>query len=203
MAGDQFDEFFKRMMKYFEEIEKEFKVPKKLMEEQPGFVVKGPRYVERGSGFSISIHSNGKSPPKVEVKRFGPSGKWEKLTPEKKGIASFLRPAKKPILKVPVAPMEKLAPRKVGERIIPQYNVSIDMSQVTIALDAEGVESEDNVRVKFYPESVEIYAVAPGLNREYFCTVALPGSIDKKGMTVEAGKKQVIVRIPRHLSATR
>ena len=201
MARDPFDEFFKRLTKRFfkdfEEMEKEFEAPKRPAR-IPEFIVRKPGRVERRSGFSISISSDGVNPPKVDVRRFGPSGRWEKVPLEKGKIAPPTK--EKPAVKISVEVPEKVALPKVRERVIPEYNVSVDIKEVTIALNAEGVVSKGNVRVKFYPESVEIYAVSPKLNKGYFCTVAIPASIDKQGMRIEAEKKRVIVKIPRQLS---
>ncbi len=206
MGNDSFDEFFERMMKRFfkdfEEVEKEFGIPKRSLrrEKPPEFVVRRPVRVDR-SGFSISISSNGIHPPKIEMKRFGPSGRWEKVPLKKEKIAPRAEPLEeKPAIKIPVGAQEKIAPPKIKEKIIPEYDVSVDIKEVMITLNAEGVESEDNVRVKFYPESVEIYAVSPKLNKGYYCTVAIPASIDKQRMTIEVEKKRVIVKIPRQLS---
>ncbi len=198
MFGD-FDEFFRRMMKRFfkdfEEAEKEFEIPKK----PPEFIIRRPGGVERRSGFSISISSNGRSPPKIDVRRFGPSGRWERVPIRKERIAEI--PGERIARKIPVRPPEKakVLP-EVKEKLMPEYSVSVDIKEVTITLSAEGVESKDNVRVEFYPESVEIYAVSPKLNKGYFCTVAVPASIDRRGTMVEVEKKRVIVRIPRQLS---
>lgn len=201
MARDPFDEFFKRLTKRFfrdfEEMEKEFEAPKRPAR-MPEFIVRKPERVERRSGFSISISSDGVNPPKVDVRRFGPSGRWEKVPLEKEKISPPTK--EKPAVKIPVEVPEKVALPKVKERVIPEYNVSVDIKEVTITLNAEGVESKGNVRVKFYPESVEIYAVSPKLNKGYFCTVAIPASIDRQGMTIEVEKKRVIVKIPRQLS---
>jgi len=205
MGNDQFDEFFKRMMKRFfknfEEVEKEFETPKGPLrrEKPPEFVVRRPARVER-SGFSISISSNGINPPKIEMKRFSPSGRWEKVPLENDKIAPRAEtPEEKPAIKIPLGAQEKITPLKIKEKTIPEYNISVDIKEVTITLNAEGVESKGNVRVKFYPESVEIYAMSPKLNKGYFCTVAIPASIDKQRMTIEVKKKRVIVKIPRQL----
>lgn len=201
MARDPFDEFFKRLTKQFfkdyEEMEKEFEAPKRPAR-MPEFIVRKPGRLERRSGFSISISSDGVSPPKVDVRRFGPSGRWERVPLEKEKITPPTK--EKPAVKIPVEVLEKVALPKVKERVIPEYNVSVDIKEVTITLNAEEVESKGNVRVKFYPESVEIYAVSPKLNKGYFCTVAIPASIDKERMTLEVEKKRVIVKIPRQLS---
>ncbi len=199
MTRDPFYEIFRRMMRYFGDIEKEFKIPKKLIEDQPGFAIKRPGGVEKRSGFSISISSNGKNPPKVGVRRFGSGVGWEKLPQGKKEIAPTLQPLKKTLTEISEAVPKKLPQREIKERVIPEYNVLADVCRATITLTAEGVESKDNVRVKFYHESVEIFAVAPDLKREYFCTVALPTSTEKNGTTVEVDKKQVIIKIPRQL----
>lgn len=200
MAYNPFDdEFFKRMMKRFfkdlEELEKEFGIPREPLrrEKPPEFVIRKPARVERG-GFSIFISSNGINPPKIEMKRFGPSGKWEKIVPRAE------MPKEKVAIRMPAKVPEKIAPLEIKEKAIPEYNVSIDIKEMTITLNAEGVESKGNVRVKFYPESVEIYAVSPKLNKGYFCTVATPASIDKQRMTIKVEKKRVIVKIPRQLS---
>lgn len=201
MAQDPFDEFFrrltKRFFKDFEEMEKEFEAPKRPAR-MPEFIVRKPGRVERRSGFSISISSDGVNPPKIDVRRFGPSGRWERVRLEKEKITT---PTKEKLaVKIPMKVQEKIALPKVKEKIIPEYNVSVDIKSVTITLNAEGVESKGNVRVKFYPGSVEIFAVSPKLNKGYFCTVAIPASIDEQRMTIEVKKKQVIVKIPRQLS---
>lgn len=201
MAHDPFDEFFKRMTKRFfkdfEEIENEFEILKGLPR-MLEFVVRRPGRVERRSGFSIFISGDGVNPPKIDVRRFGPTGRWEKVPLEKEEIAPKAETLeKKPVIKILEGAQEKIAQLKIKERIMPEYNVSVDIKGVTITLNAEGVESKDNVRVKFYPESIEIYAVSPKLNRGYFCIVAMPASIDKQKMTIEVEKKRVIVRIPR------
>lgn len=201
MARNPFDEFFKRLTKQFfkdfEEMEKEFEAPKRPAR-MPEFIVRKPGRLERRSGFSISISSDGVNPPKVDVRRFGPSGRWERVPLEKEKITPPTK--EKPAVKIPVEVPKKVALPKVKERVIPEYNVSVDIKEVTITLNAEGVESKGNVRVKFYPESVEIYAVSPKLNKGYFCTVAIPASIDRQGMRIEVEKKRVIVKIPRQLS---
>jgi hypothetical protein len=201
MARDPFDEYFRRIMKRFfkdlEEIEKEFgKFEKKPIDELPKFVFRRPSRVERG-GFSISISSNGKNPPKIEMRRFGPGGKWEKIPLEKEGIVPIAKiPKEKPVVKKP----EKPRLPEVKEKMIPEYNVSVDIKEVTITLNAEGVESKENVGIKFYPESVEIYAVSPKLNKGYFCTVAIPASVDKQDTAIEVEKDKVIIKIPRRFS---
>jgi hypothetical protein len=203
MARDPFDEFFRRMMKRFfkdlEQMEKEFgKFERKPIEKLPGFLVRRPTGVERRSGFSISISSDGRGPPKVEMRRFGPSGKWEKVPLEKEGIVPL---AETPEEKIVVKKPEKLP--EVEEKVIPEYDVSVDIGEVTVTLKAEGVESKENVKLRFYPESVEIYAVSPKSKRGYFCTVALPASIDEHGTTVEVEKNQVVIKIPRRFSTIR
>lgn len=203
MAFDPFDEFFKRMMKQFfrdfEEIEKEGISKRRARREKfPEFIVRRPSRAERRSGFSIFFSSNGINPPKIEMKRFGPSGEWEKVPLEKEKIAPIIK-KERPTIKVPVRPPEKVAPPEVKEKVIPDYNVSVDIKEVTITLNAEGVGSKENVKIKFYPESVEIYAASPKLNKGYFCTVAVPASIDRQRTTIEVEKERVIVRIPRQL----
>ncbi len=199
MARDPFDEYFRRMMKQFfkdlEEMEKEFGTIKRQpgREKLPEFVVRRPGEVEKSSGFSISISGDGRNPPKIEMRRFGPSGEWEKVPLEKKGITPIAEVPKEKKLKVP----ERPALPKVKEKLIPEYNVSVDIREVTITLNAEGVESEENVQIKFYPESVEIFAASPKLNKGYFCTVAVPASVDRDGTEIEVEKNRVIIRIPR------
>jgi len=201
MVLDEFDEFFrritKRFFKDFEDIEKEFEQFRGLIKPQ-GWVVKMPGGYVRGGGFSISIHSDGNEPPKIEIRRFGPSGKWEKMPLEKeKMVAVPERLEKKPV-KIPAPASEKVVPR-LKERMIPEYNVSVDVNEVTITMNAEGVESESDVKLRFYPGSVEIYALVPKLEREYFCTVALPASIDKRGSRIKVEKGRVIISIPRKI----
>jgi HSP20 family molecular chaperone IbpA len=196
--SDPFDEFFKRMMKRFfkdfEDIEKELR-SKETIGKPPEWVIKAPGGYVTGSGFSISISSNGRGPPKIEVRRFGPSGKWEKV-PLEKGKVAPTRPQREYVKMEP----EKEKPEgRLKERIIPEYNVSVDVNEVMITICAEGVESEEDVRLKFYPESVEIYALAPKLQREYFCTVALPTSTEKRSAKIKIEKGKVIVSIPRKI----
>ncbi|MGC8817141.1 MAG: hypothetical protein ACP5PX_04980 [Candidatus Hadarchaeum sp.] len=198
--SDPFDEFFKRMMKRFfkdfEEIEKELHF-QEITPKPSEWVVKTPSGYVKGSGFSVSISSNGRGPPKIEVRRFSPSGKWVRV-PLVKG-----RPvpvAEKPERAPGKAEAEKEGPAaRLKERVIPEYNVSVDFNEVTITICAEGVESEDNVRLKFYPESVEIYALAPKLGREYFCTVALPASTERQSYKVKVEKEKLIISIPRRI----
>jgi hypothetical protein len=200
MAHNPFDEIFRRMMRRFfkdlEEMEKEFGQRESLIKKPREFMVKTPSGYVRGGGFSIFISSDGKRPPKIEVRHFGPSGKWEKVPLEEEKVASELKVGRKP-LKVPVGEPEKIERRIVKERVIPEYDVSVDVSGVTITLNADGVESEENVRLRFYPGSVEVYALAPETCREYFCTVALPDSIDKERGTIKVEEKKVVIRIPR------
>lgn len=195
MQHDPFDEFVRRMMKQFlqsfEEIERELRIPKRL----PEFVIKEPGRVERRSGFSISFSSDGMGPPKIEIRRFGPSGRWERVPLEKEEVGPVAEVPEKPAIRIPIE--EKVAPIELKERVIPEYNVSVDTKEVTITLNAEKVESKENVKIKFYPESVEIYAASPKLKKGYFCTVAIPASVDKQRTTVEVGRERVIVRIPR------
>ena len=206
MSYDPFDEFFKRMMKQFfknfEGIEREFEISKRIRKERmPEFVIRGPGREERRSGFSISFSSDGMSPPKIEIRRFGPSGRWEKLPLKKEEISPIAEmPEEKPAIKIPVGAPEGVAPPEVKEKTIPEYNVSVDVEEVKITLNAERVESKENVKIKFYPESVEIYAISPKLKKGYFCTVAIPLSVDKQRTTVEVENERIIVRIPRKFS---
>lgn len=208
MARDPFDEHFRRIMKQFfkdfEEMEKESDIFKREFgkEKFPEFAVKKPSRTEKTSGFSISISSNGRTPPKIEMRRFGPGGKWEKVPLEKKGIAPIAEVLReKPRIKKLAAAPEKAALPEVKEKVIPEYNVSVDINEVAITLNAEGVESEENVEIKFYPESVEIYAASQKLSKGYFCTVAIPASVDREGTKIEVEKGRVIIRIPRRISA--
>lgn len=204
MAEDQFDEFFKRMTKHFfkdfEDIEKEFGRPKGLIRKPQEWVVKTPGGRIGGGGFSISINSDREGPPKIDIRRFGPSGKWEKVLLEKGKIVPVPERLEKKSIKVPMFAPEKMVSH-LEERVIPEYNVSVDVNEVTIAMNVEGVESEDDVKVKFYPESVEIYALAPKLGREYFCTVALPASIDKRSPRIKVEKRKVIINMPRKIQS--
>ncbi|MFN4133726.1 MAG: hypothetical protein ACK4GQ_05110 [Candidatus Hadarchaeales archaeon] len=190
MWHDPFDEYFRKVMKNFfksfEEIEKEFKFLER--EKPPSFIMKRPGRMEMGSGFSISFVSDGRNPPKIEVKRFGPKG-WEKV-PVREISA-------KPREVIPEEAEKKPELPKVKEKVIPEYNVSVDINEITITLRAEKVESEENVRVNFNPDSVEIYAVAPSIEKGYFSTVALPASVDRSRTKVEVQKDKVIVKIPR------
>lgn len=201
---DPFDDYFKRMMKKLfkdlEEMEKEFEYfkIKPGKEKMPEFTIKRPGRVEKKGGFSISISSNGKNPPKIDVRRFGPSGKWEKVPIEKREAPPIFReppemPEEEPEVEFPMP--------EVKEKEIPEYNVSVDIKEVTITLKAEGVEKKENVKVKFYPESVEIYAASPKLDKGYFCTVAIPAKVDKNRAKVEVEKDRVIIKIPRRISA--
>jgi len=205
MSGNPFDEIFRRMMRQFfkdlEDMERRFESQERSMRKQPEYIFGKPDKLVKSGGFSISISSNGKNPPRVEVKRFGPSGKWEKVPVEGQRIMPEAGTGEKEVVKLPTL-VSKPPLRSLKERVIPEYDVTVDVNGVTITMNAQGVESEDKVRLKFYPESVEIYATAPQLDKEYFCTVALPASIDKRGAAVKVDKSKVIIRIPRRLHAT-
>jgi hypothetical protein len=202
MAEDQFDEFFRRMMKHFfkdfESIEKDFRLPKAPASKPRGWIVKTPGGTVGGGGFSISINSDGREPPKIEVRRFGPSGKWEKVPLEPKRIATVVPRPERRLMRAPAK--EALLPRP-RESVIPEYRVSIDSSEVTIVMNAEGVESPGDVKLRFYPESVEVYASARKLDRQYFCTVALPAGIDRSDPKVRVEKGKVIIAISRKIQA--
>ncbi|MGQ9787967.1 MAG: CS domain-containing protein [Candidatus Hadarchaeaceae archaeon] len=197
--ADTFEDFFRRMMKRFikdfEQIERAFGPGPAPRHKE--WEVKPPGSYVRGGGFSISISSNGQGPPKIEVRRFGSTGRWEKV-PLEKGKMTL------PLEKLGDAHVHAGTERKepavrLKERIIPEYNVSVDFDEVTITLCAEGVESEDNVRLKFYPESVEVYALSPKFNREYFCTVALPASTERQSPRIKVQKNKVVISIPRRI----
>lgn len=205
MADDQFDEFFRRTMKKFfkdfEDIEKEFGQPKGPARRPRAWVIKAPSGQVSGGGFSISIKSDGKEPPRIDVKRFGPSGNWEKVPLGRvEPVPVGERTEKKPMrMRMPV--QEDAVP-SLGERAIPEYKVSIGADEVTITMNAEGVESPKDVKLRFYPESVEVYASARKLDRQYFCTVALPAAIDRQGPKVKVEKGKVIISISRKIQTT-
>jgi len=204
MGDDQFDEFFRKMMKRFfkdfEDIEKEFGRPRDLARRPRGWIIKTPDDQVNGGGFSISIKSDGKEPPRIDVKRFGPSGKWERVPLARRELLLTGEQAeKKPKTRMPIK--EDSIPN-LGERAIPEYKVSIGADEVTIAMNAEGVEDPRDVRLRFYPESVEVYASARKLDRQYFCTVALPSTIDRQNPKVKVEKGKVIIDIPRKIKMT-
>ncbi len=198
MAEDPFDEFFKRMMKHFmkdfENIEKDFPFAKTPAKQPRGWIVKTPDGAIGGGGFSISINSDGKEPPRIEVRRFGPTGKWERVPLERRPVAAAPPRAERKPSRVPA---REEAPPRLGERAIPEYKVAIDSSAVTITMNAEGVDSPGDVKLRFYPESVEVYASARELDRQYFCTVALPAAVDRKSPKVKLEKGKAIITIPR------
>lgn len=184
----------KRFFKDFEEIERELRSTE-VIKKPSEWIVKAPGGYVRGGGFSISISSNGRGPPKIEVRRFGPSGKWEKVPFVGEKVTPVTGKLERPHLRAEA----KEPAVRLKERVIPEYNVSVDFNEVTITICAEGVESEDDVKLKFYPESVEIYALAPKLSREYFCTVALPASTERQSSKVKVEKGKVIISIPRRI----
>ena len=204
MADDQFDDFFRRMMKKFfkdfEDIEKQFGQPKDLARGPRGWVIKAPDG-QVGGGFSISIKSDGKEPPRIDVKRFGPSGKWEKMPLGRGEPVPVGTGAEKKPMRVRMPAQEEAVP-SLGERAIPEYKVSIGADEVTITMNAEGVESPKDVKLMFYPESVEVYASARKLDRQYFCTVALPSAIGRQGQKVKVEKGKVIISISRKMQTT-
>jgi len=187
-----FDKWFKKMMerllKDLEGVEKEFKEIRK----PPEFVVRMPEIERRAGGFSIRISSNGRTPPKIEVRRFGPRG-WEKITPEMEPVVPF----RKLPVKAPIAVPEKKPLVEIKKRTMPEFNVAVNIKEVKIVMDAPDVESKDDVKVTFYPESIELRAVSRKRSTEYFCTIALPTSIDRKKTVIDVTKEKVIVRIPR------
>lgn len=197
---DPFEKLFRQIIQNFfkdiKKLEKDFK----KAEKPPKFTVGQPEI--KRSGFSIHLYHNGKHPPEIEIKRFGPRGwtpvpvrKAEKiaLTPEK--ISPLEHPETvKTLVDAPIK--EKPLP-EVKTKIIPNFNVSVNMNQVTITIDAKGVESKENVKVKFYPESVEVTAIAPKLQIGYFITTGIPTSVDQKATTIKVTKNNIIVKIPR------
>ncbi len=200
MVEDQFDDFFKRMMKKlfkdFEDIEKELKQPKVAAKRPRSWVIKTPGGQVSGGGFSISIESDGKEPPRIDVRRFSPSGKWEKVPLERGELVTVGGKTEKRPVRARAPVPDEIVP-SLGERAIPEYKASINAGEVTIAMNAEGVESPRDVKLRFYPESVEIYASAHKLDRQYFCTVSLPSAVDHQSPRVRVEKGKVVVIIPR------
>lgn len=202
MADDQFDEFFRKMMKRFfkdfEDIEKEFWQLSDIARRPRSWIIKTPSSQVSSGGFSISITSDGKDPPRIDFRRFGPLGKWEKVPLERGKPTTIVKPPEKRPMKTRTLAQEEAVP-SLGERAIPEYKVSIGADAVTIIMNADGVEDPRDVKLRFYPESVEIYASAHKLDRQYFCTVALPATIDRQNSKVKIEKGKVIISIPRKI----
>lgn len=195
---DWFEALFSHL---FEEIEKEreelFREPEKMRELWR--LAEKPSKDKHESGLYFKLFSDGIHPPRIEVSRLGPKG-WEPVQKEIRGVP-LIKETKQPV----ELPSELSKPphkpaAKVKEPIIYEeapYTYKIDINQVIIELKASGVEKEENIELQFYPESLEIKAIAPKTKKGYFTVLKIPAQIDQENTEVEIKKDKVVIRIPR------
>jgi hypothetical protein len=195
------DDFFrrivKRMFKDIENMEKSFGISefREGREDIVRRVSREPRRIESTGGFSISISSNGVGPPKMVVHRLGPKG-WERVPTEKAGVPVAIGRARGV-----VAPPERRAVRreypKIEKKLVAEYDLSVTLDEVTVTVKAPNVESEDNVKIQWFPDSIEVACVSPKDKKEYFAAVNVPHSASEEGAKVEVNRDNVVIRIPR------
>jgi len=188
---DLFRELEKEQEELFRPLEKERKLPRWAIKPSKGEFV---------SGFSFSISSDGKHPPRIEVNRLGPKG-WEPVREKAFGripIKEIKKPAELPAVSYPAQkakPVAEVKPPVVYEEA--PYTYSIDINQVTIELKISGVEKEENIELQFYPESLEIKAIVPKTKKGYFAVLKIPAQIDQENTEVKIEKDKAVIKIPR------
>jgi len=154
---------------------------------------------EYRSGISFRISSDGKHPPKIEVSCLGPRG-WEPARQKNFGIVpveEIEKSVKTPTVSYPARakPVTKTGPHITYEEA--QYSYSIDINKVTIELKISGAEKEENVNLRFNPESLEIKAIVPQTKKGYFAVLKVPAQIDRENTKVKLEKDKVVIIIPR------
>jgi len=178
------DEYFNNLMKDFLHIiaktEKEFRSMENIfrdVEKQPY----APLF------FSIRITQDGKNPPRIEIERSPPRVRpIEEERPRRIEIKE-----KKPAAKAEGVKYEE-AP----------YTYNVDINQVKVEINVEGVESEDNVDLDFRRESLEIKVYSPKTGKGYYAILPLPAYVDPERTEIEVKKDKVIIKIPRRQTLT-
>lgn len=130
---------------------------------------------------SFRIVQDGKNPPRIEFSRSRPG---IRPVEEEKIHKIQIKPAKrekKPGIKYEEAP----------------YTYNIDPNKVSIEINVEGVESEDNVEMDFGEESVELKVYSPKTGKNYFAALPLPKGIDPNETEIRVEKDKVVIEIPR------
>jgi len=152
------------------------------------------------AGMSYRISSDGINPTKIEVNRLGPRG-WESV----QGKISGTTPATKikKSAKLPTSAYQALKVKPIKGVKQPStyeeapYTYSIDTNKVTIELKVSGIEKEENIDLRFYPESLEIKAVTPKVKKGYFAVLKVPAQIDQENTKIKLEKDKVVIIIPR------
>ncbi len=174
----------------------------KNLEELQRSTVK-PKKGEYGNGMFLRIFSDGEHPPKIEVSRLGPRG-WEPVREKAFGRVPIKKPIELPATSYPAPrakPVTEVKPLITYEEA--PYTYSIDINKVTIELKISGVEKEENINLQFYPESLEIKAIAPKMKKGYFAVLKIPAQIDQENTEVKIEKDKVVISIPRRYAITR
>jgi hypothetical protein len=173
------DEYFNNLMKDFLQIiaktEKEFRSMENIFRD-----VEKQQYAPLF--FSIRITQDGKNPPRIEIERSPPRVQpIEEERPRRIEIKE-----KKPAAKAEGVKYEE-AP----------YTYNVDINQVKVEINVEGVESEDNVDLNFRKESIEIKVYSPKTGKGYYAILPLPAYVDPERTEIEVKKDKVIIKIPR------
>jgi HSP20 family molecular chaperone IbpA len=147
-------------------------------------------------GISVKIFSDGKHTPQIEVSHLGPRG-WAPV--QEKALVRL--PAKKSI-EFPTTSRSspKTKPFVEAEQYAvceAPYTYSANINKVTIELKISGVEKEENLTMQFYPESLEVSAVAPQKKKRYFAVLKMPTQIDRENTKIKVEKDKVVIDIPR------
>lgn len=147
-------------------------------------------------GISVKIFSDGKHTPQIEVSRLGPRG-WGPV--QEKALVRL--PAKKSIeFPTTSRPSPKTKPFVEAEQYAvceAPYTYSANINKVTIELKISGVKKEENLTMQFYPESLEVSAVAPQKKKRYFAVLKMPTQIDRENTKIKVEKDKVVIDIPR------
>lgn len=190
--GMPFTQMFKELEKLqeglFRELEKD---PEELRR-----LTANPENDVCSEGISVKIFSDGKHTPQMEVSRLGPRG-WAPV--QEKALVRL--PAKKSIeLPTTSRPSPKTKPFAEAEQYAvceAPYTYSANINKVTIELKVSGVEKEENLTMQFYPESLEVSAVAPQKKRRYFAVLKMPAQIDQENTKIKVEKDRVVIDVPR------
>jgi HSP20 family molecular chaperone IbpA len=191
-----FEEIEKEQEELFRELERELEKEQEELRRLPTKSGKGGYR----TGIFFSISSDGKHPPKIEVSRLGPRG-WEPIqekalgrvpmekigTPIELPTPSYPAPRAKPVtgIKPPITYEE--AP----------YTYSIDVDKITIELKISGAKNEENIDLRFYPESLEVKVVVPETKKGYFAVLKVPAQIDRENTKIKLETDKVTITIPR------
>lgn len=188
------EELEKEQEELFRELEKEQEELRRL----PAKPSKG----EHRTGIFFSISSDGVHPPRIEVGHLGPEG-WKPIQRELRGVSPIKETVKPPMVRYPT-PKESAAVVEPGTKYEEApYTYNMDINQVTIELKISGVEKEENIDLRFYPESLEIKAIEPKTKKRYFAVLKIPAQIDQENMEVKIEKDKVVISIPRKHAVAR